>query len=51
MLTDSAGTIPASRAQNTGGLWSYVSDRHGVASTALSKGAWTLESTLGFAIN
>ncbi|OJJ51928.1 hypothetical protein ASPSYDRAFT_52827 [Aspergillus sydowii CBS 593.65] len=50
MLTDSAGTTPASRAQNTGGLWSSGSDRHGVADTALPKGAWTPKSTLGFAI-
>ncbi|OJJ51962.1 hypothetical protein ASPSYDRAFT_52696 [Aspergillus sydowii CBS 593.65] len=51
MLTDSAGTTPASRAQNTGGLWSSGSDRHGVADTALPKGAWTPKSTLGPAID
>jgi hypothetical protein len=50
MLTESAGTTPASHAQNTGGLWSSVSDRHAVAGSALSKGAWTPKSTMGFAI-
>ncbi|KAL3482759.1 hypothetical protein BJX62DRAFT_245565 [Aspergillus germanicus] len=50
MLTESAGTTPASHAQNTGGLWSSVSDRHAVAGSVLSKGAETPKSTMGFAI-
>ena len=50
MLTDPAGTTPASRAQNTGGLWFSVSDRHGVAGSALPKGAWTSKFTVGFPI-
>ncbi len=51
VLTDSAETIPASRTQNTGGLRSSGSDRHGVAGTTLPKGAWTPKSTLGFTLD
>ncbi|KAI3044453.1 hypothetical protein CBS147353_11825 [Aspergillus niger] len=41
LLTDSVGTTPAIRAQNTGGLWFTMPDRHGAAGSTQSTGAWT----------